>query len=257
MTLKELSRKYRHDREWIQGQIHRYEVEKSSPVPRPVTLVADATFFGKRSDRFGLLVAKDILSGQPVWYDFISSETTQVYAAMKRTLLAQGFDIQAITLDGRRGIRELFTEIPVQMCHFHQYAIITRYLTRNPKMPASIELKRIVSYLGKGSACRFDYLLDAWHKRHEAFIREKVEDDSKRGWHYKHRRLRSAYRSLKNNLPFLFTYRNHPGLSIPNTTNALDGGIFAPLKMLLKIHRGIGIDMKKKLISDYLENLMN
>jgi len=26
------------------------------------------------------------------------------------------------------------------------------------------------------------------------------------------------------------------------------------MKMLLKIHRGIGIEMKKKLIVDYLEN---
>jgi len=27
------------------------------------------------------------------------------------------------------------------------------------------------------------------------------------------------------------------------------------MKLLLKIHRGIGIEMKKKLITDYLENL--
>ena len=39
-----------------------------------------------------------------------------------------------------------------------------------------------------------------------------------------------------------------------NTTNSLAGGLFAPMKMLLKIHRGIGIEMKKKLIIDYLEN---
>jgi len=42
---------------------------------------------------------------------------------------------------------------------------------------------------------------------------------------------------------------------IPNTTSHLDGGLFAPMKMLLNIHRGIGIEMKKKLILDYLENI--
>jgi len=35
----------------------------------------------------------------------------------------------------------------------------------------------------------------------------------------------------------------------------LDGGLFSPMKMLLNVHRGIGIKMKKKLITDYLENL--
>jgi hypothetical protein len=69
-------------------------------------------------------------------------------------------------------------------------------------------------------------------------------------WHYKHRRLRSAYRSLKSNLPYLFTYKNYSELKILNTTNHLDGGLFA----LMKIHRGIGIEMKKKLVVDYLEN---
>ena len=43
-------------------------------------------------------------------------------------------------------------------------------------------------------------------------------------------------------------------LQMQNTTNSLDGGLFSPMKMLLKIHRGIGIEMKKKLITDYLEN---
>ena len=119
-------------------------------------------------------------------------------------------------------------------------------------MQASIDLKKIVSYLGKVSACRFHYMLAAWYQRHEAFINEKVEDDSQRGWHYKHKRLRSAYRSLRTNFKYLFTYRYFPDLKIHNTTNALDGGLFAPMKMLLKIHRGIGIDMKKKLIRDYL-----
>jgi len=83
----------------------------------------------------------------------------------------------------------------------------------------------------------------------------KTVDESRRGWHYTHKRLRSAYRSLRNNLPYLFTYRKYPQLNIPNTTNALDGGLFSPLKDLLKVHRGIGDEMKKKLIVDYLENL--
>jgi len=55
-------------------------------------------------------------------------------------------------------------------------------------------------------------------------------------------------------LPYLFTYKNYPNLNITNTTNGLDGGLFSPMKMLMKVHRGIGIEMKKNLIVDYLEN---
>ncbi len=193
---------------------------------------------------------------KPVWYHFIQTESLKEYAVMKQSLLAQGFMIQAVTMDGKRGLYGLFADIPVQMCHFHQQAIITRYLTRKPKMEASIDLKRVSSYLGCVTACRFQYLLAAWYHRHNNFINEKVEDDSKRGWHYKHKRLRSAYRSLQNNFKYLFTCRYYPELKIHNTTNALDGGLFAPMKMLLKIHRGISIEMKKKLITDYLQNLM-
>lgn len=253
-TLTELAIQYNHSREWIQNQIHAYEPTKYAVAPGSVTLVIDATFFGKREEKFGLLVAKDVLTLKPVAYRFIRTETLFEYAALKQLLHKGGYVIQSITIDGKRGLYGLFADVPIQMCHFHQKAIITRYITRKPKLQASIDLKRIVSYLGKTSACRFRYLLESWHSRHEGFLNEKVEDDSKRGWHYKHKRLRSAYRSLRSNLPYLFTYQKYPEFHVPNTTNHLDGGCFSPMKDLLKIHRGIGIDMKRKLITDFLEN---
>ena len=41
---------------------------------------------------------------------------------------------------------------------------------------------------------------------------------------FTHQKLVSAYRSLVTNLAYLFTYKNYKHLSIPNTTNALEGG---------------------------------
>ncbi len=133
-------------------------------------------------------------------------------------------------------------------------SIIIRKLTRKPKLAASIELKRVVSYLGNISSSRFEYMMNAWANRHQIFIDERVDDDSKRGWHYKHKTIRSAYRSLKKFLPYLFTYKKYPVLKIPTTTNHLDGGCFSPLKDLLRVHRGIGIKMKRKLIVYFLKN---
>ncbi len=68
--------------------------------------------------------------------------------------------------------------------------------------------------------------------------------------HY--RKLVVAYRSLRRNLPYLFTYKNYSELKMPNTTNSLDGGVFSQLKKLTKIHQGIMKSLKSKLIDNYL-----
>jgi len=219
-----------------------------------VTLAIDATYFGKRRDKFGLLVAKDIIHKEPIAYNFIEIETKEAYKNLIMQIEDKGFIINAVVLDGKPGIISLFEDIPLQMCHFHMKAITTRKLTRKPKLNASIDLKRIVSYLGSISSCRFTYMLNAWSKRYQSFIDEKVADDSKRGWHYKHKNIRSAYRSLKRFLPYLFIYKKYPDLKIPTTTNYLDGGCFSPLKDLLRVHRGTSIKMRRKLIVYFLEN---
>jgi len=68
------------------------------------------------------------------------------------------------------------------------------------------------------------------------------------------RNIRSAYRSLKRFLPYLFTYQKYPNLDIPNTTNLLDGGCFSPLKDKLKVHRGTSKEIKRKMIIFFIEN---
>ena len=50
-------------------------------------------------------------------------------------------------------------------------------------------------------------------------------------------RLRSAYMSLKNNLPYLFTYQDYPALQIPKY-NKLIGRQFRSIK-------GVGCDSQR------------
>jgi hypothetical protein len=40
--------------------------------------------------------------------------------------------------------------------------------------------------------------------------------------------------------------------NIPNTTNSLDGGVFSPMKKLIKIPRGLSKSLKLKIVDDYL-----
>jgi len=69
---------------------------------------------------------------------------------------------------------------------------------------------------------------------------------------YIHTKLRSAYRSLKTNLPWLFTWYDNMDLQIPNTTNAIDGH-FADLKNKLRCHNGLSIERKKKFIDAFFK----
>lgn len=39
-----------------------------------------------------------------------------------------------------------------------------------------------------------------------------------------------------------------------NTTNLIEGGVFSPLKILIKIHRGLSKSLKHKIVDDYLLN---
>ena len=64
--------------------------------------------------------------------------------------------------------------------------------------------------------------LAAWHKKWREFLAERTVNPETGKWHYTHKRLRSAHRSLKKHLPYLFTYKRHTELNIPNTTNGLN-----------------------------------
>jgi hypothetical protein len=90
----------------------------------------------------------------------------------------------------------------------------------------------------------------ALYEKYAAFLQEKNEQHQ-----FKHRQLRSAFRSLKTNMPYLFTYKNFPDLNIPNTTNSCDGS-FSHWKQKLKIHRGLKPHRRNNLIN-YLLNLDN
>lgn len=96
--------------------------------------------------------------------------------------------------------------------------------------------------------------MNIWYLKYKDFIEEKTLNSETGKEFYTHQRTRSAYRSLVSNLPYLFTYKNHKKLSIHNTTNLIEGGVFSPLKILIKIHRGLSKGLKLKIVDEYLVN---
>ena len=91
----------------------------------------------------------------------------------------------------------------------------------------------------------FEGGLQDWFGKWETFLNERKVGLKGKNRYY-HKKLRSAYRSLKTNLPWLFTQYDHMELRIPNTTNAIDGH-FADLKNKLRNHNGTFVDQEKEI----------
>ena len=138
------------------------------------------------------------------------------------------------------------------MCHFQQKKIVQRYITMRPKLQASKDLKKIVSRLTQTTEKNFTQKLDQWFYIYQIFLDEKSVSSTTGKLHYTHPRIRAAYRSLRTNLPYLFTYKNYKHLSISNTTNALEGGVFSHMKNMINVHRGLSKSLKLTLVDYYL-----
>lgn len=199
-----------------------------------------------------MMLFKDEITKENLLRYYVKSKTNALYKKGIDELKTKGFIVLAIVCDGRKGLVNSFSTIPVQMCQFHQAAIIRRYLTKNPKLPASIELKSIVDLMKQTDKESFEGALCDWFVKWELFLKERTFNQETGKSFYTHKRLRSAYRSLKNNLPWLFTWYDNINLGIPNTTNAIDGH-FADLKNKLRNHNGLSIERKKKFIDGFLK----
>lgn len=168
----------------------------------------------------------------------------------------RGWVITGAVVDGRRGFINVFKGIPVQQCQFHQIKQVTKYLTRRPHTDAGKELRTLVLTLTKVDEATFTTALTTWHAKWGGYIEAKTTDTfitGKKKWYYTHGKVRSAYRSIKTNLPHLFTYLRYPELNMPNTTNPLDGS-FSVLKKKLAVHHGLRRDRRYKVISQLLKN---
>jgi hypothetical protein len=247
-TYSQLATKYGCSSKTIQRRIDSIIVAKNDRFDSKANVLMDTTYFGKK---FGVMVFKDSLSGSILLKKIVKQETNKLYVEGVEEIIKRGIKIQAIICDGRKGLLQIFSNIPVQMCQFHQVAIVRRYLTKKPKMQASKELWKLVMLLKQTDKESFIGALNDWYNKWELFLNERNTDKSGKK-RFIHRRLRSAYRSLKTNLPWLFTWYDFMELKIPNTTNALDGQ-FSDLKNKLRNHNGLSTERKQKFISEFFK----
>jgi hypothetical protein len=248
-TYKQLATKYAVSKRTISRRIDQVTVSPLTLSIGSVAVLLDTSYWGKS---FGVMVFKDAYSGAILYTQFIKQETNTLYKSGIAHLQHLGFEIKAIICDGRKGLLGAFESIPVQMCQFHQAAIVTRYLTKRPKMQAAKELQEHMRLLPVTDKESFVGGLVDWEEKWADFLAERSLNPITGKTIYTHRRLRSAVRSIKTNMQWLFTCYDYPELNIPNTTNALDG-LFSDLKNKLRNHNGLSKERKQKFINEFFK----
>ena len=209
----------------------------------------DTTYWGRK---IGVMLFKDAITKENLLKYYVKNETNALYKEGINKLQPKEYSILTIVCDGKTGLLSSFKNIPVQMCQFHQTAIIRRYITKKPRLQASIELNQIVKLMINTDKESFEGALNQWYEKWCNFLDERTINLETGKSHYTHKRLRSAYKSLNTNRKWLFTWYDYLELGIPNTTNTIEGH-FADLKNKLRNHNGLNIIRKMRFIDEFLK----
>ena len=246
-TIKELSVRFGKSVSTIKRRLHGIKREWVHPPLFGEGFVhLDVTYWGRC---FGVLLALDNQTGKPQYMAFIKSETVKDYTDAVSSIKERGYCIRGLIIDGKQSLFKTLSEYPIQMCQFHMKQIIRRYLTLNPKILASRELKELSGRHHKVEENDFKKDYQDWKVRWKDTINHKsLHKDGK--MHYTHRRLRSAINSLNFYLPYLFTCQREDCRGMPNTNNKIEG-TFTDLKKNLNNHSGLTMENRKRFISGF------
>lgn len=250
-TLRELTKIYSLDKKTIYSHILKYTIKEKIHNPRPVRLLVDALYFGDRNENttWCVVVFRDDITKENLWWAFTETETTSVYVQGKSFLEEKGYNILSVTGDGFSAIRQSFLGIPYQMCQVHMERLVIRGTTRSPLLLPGQALLALTRSIFDTDRETFTRRLNEFTFRYKDFLNEKATSVVTGQTWYVHDGLRSAYVSIKNFLPYLFTYEKDN--QIPRTTNSLEGH-FAHIRDVVNIHRGASRYLKEKILHTIL-----
>lgn len=221
-------------------------------IPKEAVVIADTTYFGRG---FGVMIFLDAKSGAVLHRMYVRNETNDLYRHGMELIRSRGTEIKAFVCDGRTGLLASITECPVQMCQFHMLQIVRRKLTNSPRLTCGRELLGLCRHMFTMGRKEFLAGFDGWCSRWDKFLPERTKLVSGKTT-YTHRRLRSARKSIKAHLGWLFTSEDFPSLGIPPTTNQIEG-VNSRLKKVLRAHNGMSETNRKKVIDAFLNTLKN
>lgn len=247
-TIAELSEQYSVSASTIKRYLRGItEVFECKNFPSGGVILMDVTYWGRN---WGVMVFMDSFTRRILWRKYLKNEKLIDYMEGIDFVLSKNYKIEGLVCDGFSGILSLFSAYQIQMCQFHQLQIIRRYLTQKPKLEASKELHLLVKKMTQLSKNEFVLEFTEWENRWELFLKERTKDENTGKSHYTHKKLRSAVKSLKRHLPYLFVFEQVCGM--PNTNNALEG-TFTALKNKIRCHNGMSKKNRIRFIDGFFK----
>lgn len=217
-------------------------------------LIIDGTYF---TEGLCLILYYDSeLRYSLLLYRYSSNEFYKEIKEDLENLKKLGIDIAAVTCDGKksiiRAVEKTYPAATLQRCMVHVQRMVRLWLTRIPKLQASKELRYLIGLLHhRGVVEQYIWIIafEAWYKRHQAVIEEKVLHRPTGRWWYKHQPLRRSAVMVKKAFADMFHFIGDN--KIPKTTNGLDS-YFGHLKLNLNVHRGLSKRNRQSYILWYL-----
>lgn len=249
-TLSEIAEKHGISVSTVQRRIRKVHSTRIVSKYKEVVILMDATYWGRD---FGVLLIVDAYRKRLLWRKFLDKkETIADYLEGIEWLRENNFIIRGIVCDGLRGLAQSLSQYKVQYCQFHQVKTVVEYLTKNPQTEAGQELLKIAYLLCHTDKESFEGMLEMWHTKWDRWLKQRSLDRKTGKKVYTHRRVRSAYFSMKRNMKWLWTYYDYPDTPIPNTNNILEA-INTDLKSKLRVHNGMSKRYRKLFIDEYFK----
>lgn len=248
---KHTYREFEKDKRTLRKLFNEYIAPQKQHRPRVVHLVADATYFGERTENTSWCVAvlRDPKAKENLVWQFAKTETTSLYVNLKEELLSHGYKIASVTADGFSAIQSAFSEIPFQMCQVHMERLVIRGTTQNPQTEAGVVLLSLIRTLHKTDSHTFNRRVNAYVEKYRNFLNEKTSNPLSGETYWTHKELRSAVMSLLHYKKYLFTFEKNK--KIPKTTNSIEGH-FSHINEIVAIHRGLKRPQKQKILNTIL-----
>ncbi|SDR98563.1 MULE transposase domain-containing protein [Corynebacterium timonense] len=228
--------------------------------------VYDQVFIDGTYTAGGCLIVAATLDHVIAWH-WCTHETTRDYQQLCERIPAPLIAV----IDGGQGaasaIKKCWPNTKIQRCLVHAQRVVRRYTTSRPRTDAGRAIYHLALNLTKitdlDEAAAWGAKLHEYGTIYRDWMNQKTWTTDpltkQRTWSWTHERTRKAYNSLnhlwRNNLLFVYLAPPagviNPGRIKP-TTNSLEGGINAQLKLLARTHRGRSGEHQRRMLDWWL-----
>lgn len=228
--------------------------------------IYDQVFLDGTYTAGGCLIVAATIDHVIAWH-WCKHETTRDYQLLLERIEAPLIAV----IDGGQGaysaIKKCWPTTKIQRCLVHAQRVVRRYTTTNPRTDAGRTIYRLalkptrITTLDEAAA--WGVQLHEFSTIYREWMNEKtmIKDPKTGAWTrvWTHHNVRKAYNSLNHlwRSEMLFVYLNPPaGVLAPerikSTTNSLEGGINAQLKLLARTHRGRSGERQRRMLDWWL-----